>query len=147
MISTAGSTHNSTPAISPTSPLVSTHIPSINVESDLTMGVLTTEEMQKLSELNEELGKSEPSLGVLAMHTEDWFRFTPLLQDKFRAAITSTASLNAELIEPKVGDIVDATTMRHGLLPRNYQKRVRAVKSLGFKLPSGGGVKPMVEIE
>ena len=146
--STPASPHSLTPVQTPyTPPPVSSQASTGITVPDSPVDALTDEEMQKLIELYDELAKSEPSLGVVAMCTEGWFQFTPLLQDKFREAIASTASVTAELIEPKVGDDVDEATMRHGLLPRNYQKRVKAVKSLGFRLNSGAVVKPMVEIE
>lgn len=102
-----------------------------------TTSLLSIDDRQKLLHIQELLSQQVVSYGRVTVATKHWGTFGTELKNQIRAMIL-TSNINVAIIEPEPGDPVDEGIMEIGLVPANYQMRVKEVVSLGINSPDTG---------
>lgn len=103
------------------------------------VSVLGVDEQLKLIEIQDILMQHNAWYGRVKVATNHWSTFSPELRTRILELLVYPG---VKVIEPKPGDPVNESVMDIGLVPQNYQMKVRDVLTLGFYIDSTGDCYP-----
>lgn len=120
-------------------PVERSHTQVVSTVESEPVSFLGVDEELKLIEIQDILMQHNAWYGRVKVATNHWSTFSPELRTRILELLVYPG---VKIIEPKPGDPVNESLMDIGLVPQNYQMRVRDVLTLGFYIDSTGDCYP-----